>query len=111
MSDAVHRNGSLFGASAKSSADLTGHPLVRRLEQLDPLTFEERNAIVDAVAVEKAFPRGSEIVKQGSEPAVSCFLLDGFAGRQTYLSGGREQITAIHIPGDFVDLHSFLLAG
>jgi len=111
MSDGVPRNGSLFGSSAKGSADLAGHPLVQRLEQLAPLTFEERRALVDAVSVEKEFPRGSEIVKQGSEPTVSCFLLDGFAGQNTYLSGGREQITAIRIPGDFVDLHSFLLAG
>jgi CRP-like cAMP-binding protein len=111
MSDGAHPNGSVFGALATSQTDDADHLLVRRLEQLDPLTSEERQALIDAVAMEKAFPRGSEIVKQGSEPTVSCFLLEGFAGRQTFISDGREQITAIHIPGDFVDLHSFLLAG
>jgi len=111
MSDGAHPNGSTFSALATNHPDDSDHPLVRRLEQLDQLTSEERKVMIDAVAMEKAFARGSEIVKQGSEPAVSCFLLDGFAGRQTYVSDGPEQITAIHIPGDFVDLHSFLLAG
>jgi CRP-like cAMP-binding protein len=36
-------------------------------------------------------------------------LVEGFAGRISQLENGHRQITAIHVPGDFVDLHSFLL--
>ncbi len=35
--------------------------------------------------------------------------MEGFAARYKILPSGRRQITAIHVPGDFVDLHSFLL--
>lgn len=43
--------------------------------------------------------------------AKSCsLLLEGFAARYRILSSGRRQISAIHLPGDFVDLHDFLLA-
>jgi len=44
-------------------------------------------------------------------PAKSCSLiLEGFAARYRILSNGRRQISALHLPGDFVDLHDFLLA-
>jgi CRP-like cAMP-binding protein len=36
-------------------------------------------------------------------------LVDGFAARFKTLSSGGRQITAIHVPGDFLDLHGFLL--
>jgi CRP-like cAMP-binding protein len=36
-------------------------------------------------------------------------LLDGFAARFKTLSTGVRQITGIHVPGDFLDLHGFLL--
>jgi CRP-like cAMP-binding protein len=36
-------------------------------------------------------------------------LLDGFAARATLLSDGSRQIGAIHVPGDFIDIHSFVL--
>ena len=35
--------------------------------------------------------------------------MEGFAARYKLLASGKRQITAIHIPGDFVDLHSFTL--
>ena len=37
-------------------------------------------------------------------------MLEGFSARYKLLANGRRQITALHVPGDFVDLHSFLLA-
>jgi CRP-like cAMP-binding protein len=36
-------------------------------------------------------------------------MLEGFAGRIKILPGGARQILAIHIPGDFCDLHSIVL--
>ncbi|WP_134500154.1 cyclic nucleotide-binding domain-containing protein, partial [Microvirga pakistanensis] len=50
-----------------------------------------------------------DIVHEGEHPSESNLLLDGFAARYKILSNGRRQITAIHVAGDFVDLHSFLL--
>jgi CRP-like cAMP-binding protein len=36
-------------------------------------------------------------------------LVKGFAARYKVLQSGKRQITAIHVAGDFVDLHGFLL--
>lgn len=36
-------------------------------------------------------------------------ILEGFAARYRILSNGRRQISALHLAGDFVDLHDFLL--
>src|SRR3569623_1017144 len=43
-------------------------------------------------------------------PLTQCtLLLDGFVERYKDMADGRRQILAIHVPGDFVDLHSYPL--
>ena len=49
------------------------------------------------------------MIVEGEHLSVSRLLLDGLAARQKVVVDGRRQITALHIPGDFVDLHSFTL--
>ena len=39
----------------------------------------------------------------------STLLLDGLLGRAKTLEGAGRQIVEVHVPGDFADLHSFLL--
>ncbi|WP_091742891.1 Crp/Fnr family transcriptional regulator [Phenylobacterium immobile] len=53
--------------------------------------------------------RGESFVVQNSRPTRCSLLLSGFAGRSVLLRGGDEQTTAIHVAGDFVDLHALLL--
>jgi CRP-like cAMP-binding protein len=53
--------------------------------------------------------KGEDIVREGDRPTESIVLLEGFAGRYNLLRNGKRQITALHVPGDFVDLHSFLV--
>ena len=36
-------------------------------------------------------------------------VTSGFAARSQSLRSGERQITAVHVPGDFVDLHSMML--
>nr|CAD6437873.1 Crp/Fnr family transcriptional regulator [Rhizobium sp. Q54] len=55
------------------------------------------------------FKPDEDLVREHDRPAFSSLLLDGWAYRYQILANGRRQITAVHIPGDFVDLHSFLL--
>ena len=52
---------------------------------------------------------GEELVAEHSEPSESCLLLNGFVARAQFLPDGKRQLTAIHIAGDFVDLHALLL--
>lgn len=57
----------------------------------------------------KEYRADAEIIAEGSRPQESCLVLEGFAARAQHLSSGKRQLTAVHIPGDFVDLHGFLL--
>jgi CRP-like cAMP-binding protein len=83
--------------------------LVKKLSLRDALTADEQALLERSVARVKEFPADQDIVKDGQHVSESCLLLDGMAARYKLLEGGRRQITALHITGDFVDLHSFLL--
>jgi CRP-like cAMP-binding protein len=84
-------------------------PLIRKLERRDVLSEEEKQALAGAVARVKEARMDEDLVREGERPSESILLLDGFAARYKLLRNGRRQITALHVPGDFVDLHSFLL--
>jgi CRP-like cAMP-binding protein len=84
-------------------------PLIRKLELRDPLHPEERAALAESMSPQRRFAGGQELIAQGSTPGESTLLLKGFTARANTLLDGAQQITALHIPGDFVDLHSFLL--
>ncbi len=58
---------------------------------------------------ERSYYAGQDIVSQGARPTSSQLLVEGFAGRYKILANGSRQITAVHIAGDFMDLHGFLL--
>jgi CRP-like cAMP-binding protein len=83
--------------------------LIRKLERRDVLSGEEKQALKSAVARVKEARMDEDLVREGDRPSESTLLLEGFAARYKLLRNGRRQITALHIPGDFVDLHSFLL--
>ena len=55
------------------------------------------------------FAAGEEIVMEGTRQKESCLVTAGFAARSQSLRSGERQITAVHVPGDFVDLHSMML--
>jgi len=85
------------------------HPLIVKLEQRDGLSDEERRILQEATDSVETFKANEDIVREGDIADHSCLILDGWAIRSKTLADGRRQITAFHIPGDFVDLHSFLL--
>ena len=85
------------------------HPLIKNLEQHDRLSDAERSILLAAVAHEKLIAKGDDVVREGDRPWASTVVLEGFAARYKLQADGNRQITAIHVPGDFVDLHSFLL--
>lgn len=84
-------------------------PLVLKLEQQDRLSDEEKRVLESAISRIRVVEADEDIVHEGDQPTESNLLLEGFAARYKIFSNGRRQITAIHVPGDFVDLHSFLL--
>lgn len=84
-------------------------PFIRSLSQRDNLSEEEIALIGSLPKRVEAFVNGQDIVAEDSRPGESCMILKGFAARSHYSRDGNRQITALHVPGDFVDLHAYLL--
>jgi CRP-like cAMP-binding protein len=80
-----------------------------KLQRRDGLSEAEKQALIAAAGTEAEFSAGSDLVREGDWPGRSILILSGFATRYRVLKAGERQITAIHVPGDFVDLHSFVL--
>jgi CRP-like cAMP-binding protein len=79
--------------------------LIRTLTPRDDLSPEDVALIRSLPFRQTQYPRGMEIITQDSEVSESCLVIKGWAGRAVYLENGKRQITALHIAGDFVDLH------
>jgi len=83
--------------------------LIRKLERRDVLSAAEREALISAAGSRESYPAGADLVREGDRTDRSILVTHGFTTRYRVLADGQRQITAIHLPGDFVDLHSFLL--
>jgi CRP-like cAMP-binding protein len=83
------------------------NPLIPKLEQYDRLSDPERQLLEEAIVRQRVVVKGEDMVREGDRPTESTVLITGLAARYSLLRDGRRQITALHVPGDFVDLHSF----
>lgn len=83
--------------------------LLLKLRRFDTVSAQEEQALRSAVLKEVTFARGKTIVRAKSEQENSNLLLDGMISRYKDLKSGERQTLEIGIPGDFIDLHSFLL--
>jgi CRP-like cAMP-binding protein len=97
------------GADAPASPPALHVLLARKLRSYDTLGEREIGAIQQAIEGTKSFATGQDLVSEGDRPAYSSVLIEGWAARSKTLENGASQITSIHVPGDFVDLHGFLL--
>jgi CRP-like cAMP-binding protein len=96
-------------APAKDDPTHLIHRLLRTLEARDALSPQEVEALASMVDGQETHPAGADVVVEGRRERVSRLLFEGMAARVKLLDDGRKQITALHLPGDFVDLHSFPL--
>lgn len=75
-----------------------------------PVLSQEDAAALEAAATRTQKFDAKRLIVRENVPLTQCtLLLDGFIERFKDLSDGRRQILAIHISGDFVDLHSYPL--
>lgn len=82
---------------------------IRAISRRDVLSATERSLLLNLPHQNRVFAKGETIVFEHSEPQDSCLVDRGMAGREIILPDGARQITALHVPGDFVDLHGLLL--
>jgi CRP-like cAMP-binding protein len=80
-----------------------------KLRARDEIGPDEEAAIRSAVAEYRDLPADKTIIEANRPLTNSTLLLEGLMCRYKDLSDGQRQITELHVPGDFVDLHSFTL--
>ena len=84
-------------------------PLLRKLRARDSISAEEEAILVESIAEIRELPPGKLIVRAGVELSQCTLLIDGIVCRYRDLADGQRQIMELHVTGDFLDLHSFLL--
>ncbi|MBD0415216.1 Crp/Fnr family transcriptional regulator [Oryzicola mucosus] len=85
------------------------HLLCQYLSHRDVITGEERDILLSLPQRTVLFQKGAEIVAEGSRPDNSCFIYSGWTARAVHGRNGARQLTALHVAGDFVDLHALVL--
>ncbi|MET1111091.1 MAG: Crp/Fnr family transcriptional regulator [Allosphingosinicella sp.] len=83
--------------------------LLLKLRARDVVTAEEEAVLQASVAELQDFPAGRTIVRSGTTLSASTLLVEGIVCRYKDLADGQRQIMELHVAGDFVDLHGFLL--
>jgi CRP-like cAMP-binding protein len=83
--------------------------LTRKLETLAPLSDEDKRLLDDVVRPARDVGPHEDLVREGEAPNSVHLILDGFACRYKVLPSGARQIMAYLVPGDFCDLHVFIL--
>ncbi len=73
----------------------------------DSLSDEERQLVEDSISVVRTLPNRHLLVRTGARVETSTLLLEGFICRYMDDRQGHRQLVAVHVPGDFVDLHGF----
>ncbi len=83
--------------------------LLLKLRVRDQLEPREEEVLRSAVAEIETFRGGKTIVRAGETLSFSALLVEGLVARYKDLREGQRQIMELHVPGDFLDLHGFLL--
>jgi CRP-like cAMP-binding protein len=71
------------------------------------LTDEERQLLEHAVSEVRTFSPRETVVEAGRKVTVSTFLTEGVMTRYIDDRRGLRQLVAIHLAGEFVDLHAY----
>lgn len=83
--------------------------LFLKLRVRDLLSPEEEQALRETIVECEDVPGKRTLLKRGVQLERSILLLDGLVCRYKDLRNGRRQISALHVAGDFLDLHGFTL--
>lgn len=85
------------------------NPLIRKLEVFAALGEDDRQLLDQLIGESLVIEARVDLITEGDTPTHVQLILEGFACRYKVLPDGRRQIMAYLIPGDFCDLHVFIL--
>lgn len=83
--------------------------LLLKLRKRDEVSADEEQALREVITGVETIPAKTTLIRRGEPLNRSVLLLEGLMCRQKDLRDGQRQITALHVPGDFLDLHGFTL--
>lgn len=106
FSDAVV--GEVREADHRSGVELPSS-LIAKLEWRQPVSPSIGEELTRLMTRERLLETGHELRAVNWRSGNCLLLVDGLAARYKLMPNGRRQITALHIPGDFVDLGDLLI--
>ena len=84
-------------------------PLIAKLEWRHDISPSMKEHLSRLLGRERALEAGHDFKQEMWRTGACALLVDGLAARYKLMSNGRRQITALHVPGDFVDLPNLLV--
>lgn len=82
---------------------------VRKLSRRDDLSATEVSALEVLKGRVRDFRAGEDVIGLCAHVENSSLLLAGVCGRYSAFRNGPRQFTEINVPGDFIDLHGFVM--
>src|SRR3979490_1253452 len=86
------------------------NPLVAKLSGFAPLSRDDVGVLEALCSKEERVNAGVNLVDEGTAPRRGFVLTHGLVCRYRLFADGQRQILTLLIPGDFYDLHGFLLS-
>jgi CRP-like cAMP-binding protein len=83
--------------------------LIRKLEGLHDLSHEDKSLLERHSRPLREIPAKQDIIQEGDMPGDVFLILSGFACRYKLIEGGKRQIMAFLVPGDFCDFQVSIL--
>lgn len=88
---------------------MTIDKLLMKLRRRDDVSAEEEKRLRQLVEPPQQVAAGTIIIREAEPLSRSTLLCEGLMGRFKDMRDGERQISELHVPGDFLDLHSFTL--
>ena len=83
--------------------------LIRKLDGYVPLTEEDKQHLDRVIQNPRHVAAHVDLIREGQQPDDVYLILEGYACRYKITADGKRQIMAYLVPGDFCDLHVFVL--
>lgn len=99
----------MVAVTLEAPASLGVDRLLLKLRQRDEVSDREEQALRAIFGPPVPVPARTVLVREGVLLDRSALVVDGVMSRSKDMRDGQRQITELHVPGDFPDLHAFTL--